>query len=262
MAGLVAGPGLAKPRPRPDLIVTVVLKPPVSAVTGASIPIGATVKNKGRATAKASKLGFYLSLDGRRDGRDLRLKSLLEPRLKKGKSKKPAGRSAIPASTPAGSYFVLACADDPKKVKESNERTNCRASKSKIAITKPLPGDADGDGTPDASDCAPNNPAIHPGATDAPELAFTDSNCDGIDGDVSKAIFVSASTGSPGGSGTQASPLDTIAAGVAQASGQGRDVYVATGTYNAVAELPWPPGSRSTAGTPHPDGRGPSRRRR
>jgi CARDB len=232
LAGLLTASALAKPKPRPDLVITVVLKPPANAVTGASISIGATVKNKGKATAKASKVGFYLSLDGRKDTGDLRLGRVPEPKLKKGKSKKPAGRSAIPASTPAGSYSVLACADDPGRVKESNERTNCRASKSKIALTKPLPGDADGDGTPDASDCAPNNPAIHPGATDAPELSFTDSNCDGIDGDVSKAVFVSASIGSPGGAGTQASPLNTIAAGVAQASGQGRDVYVAEGTYN------------------------------
>ena len=231
-AGLLTASALAKPKPRPDLVITVVLKPPANAITGASISIRATVKNKGKATAKASKVGFYLSFDGRKDTRDLRLRRVPEPKLKKGKSKKPAGRSAIPASTPAGSYFVLACADDPGKVKESNERTNCRASKSMIAITKPLPGDADGDGTPDASDCAPNNPAIHPGATDAPELSFTDSNCDGIDGAVSKAVFVSASIGSSGGAGTQASPLNTIAAGVAQASGQGRDVYVAEGTYN------------------------------
>ena len=72
-----------------------------------------------------------------RTRRDLRLRTMREPRLKKGKSKKPAGRSTIPASTPAGSYFVLACADDPKKVKESNERANCRASKSKVAMASP-----------------------------------------------------------------------------------------------------------------------------
>ena len=229
--GAVADSALAKPRP--NLVVTLVSKPPATATAGASIAVGATVKNMGKATARASKVGFYLSLDSRKNTRDLRLGRVAEPKLKKGKSKKPSGSSAIPASTPAGSYFLLACADDPGKVKESNERANCRASKSKLQVFSPTPADRDGDGTPDSSDCAPDNPAIHPGATDKPDLPFTDSNCDGIDGDIGKAVFVSASTGSPGGAGTQASPLDTIAAGVAQAASGSRDVYVATGTYNA-----------------------------
>ncbi len=229
--GAVADSAVAKPRP--NLVVTLVSKPPATATAGASIAVGATVKNMGKATARASKVGFYLSLDSRKNTRDLRLGRLAEPKLKKGKSKKPSGSSAIPASTPAGSYFLLACADDPGKVKESNERANCRASKSKLQVFSPTPADRDGDGTPDSSDCAPDNPAIHPGATDKPDLPFTDSNCDGIDGDIGKAVFVSASTGSPGGAGTQASPLDTIAAGVAQAASGSRDVYVASGTYNA-----------------------------
>jgi hypothetical protein len=43
-------------------------------------------------------------------------------------------------------------------------------------------------------DCDDANAAIHPGAADAPDLSFVDSNCDGIDGDESQAVFV-ATTG-------------------------------------------------------------------
>src|SRR3954467_9272924 len=35
-------------------------------------------------------------------------------------------------------------------------------------------------------------PAVPPGAVDKPDLPFEDPNCDGIDGDVDKAIFVDA----------------------------------------------------------------------
>src|SRR3954447_1584536 len=54
----------------------------------------------------------------------------------------------------------------------------------------PAPTDRDGDGVADAQDCGPTDPAIKPGASDAPDLAFVDSNCDGIDGTEKSAIFV------------------------------------------------------------------------
>jgi hypothetical protein len=91
--------------------------------------------------------------------------------------------------------------------------------------------DVDHDGAADAQDCAPKDPAIHPGASDLPDLSFVDSNCDGIDGTLGDAIFVSPN-GADGGTGTKDSPkrqiqaaVDTVKAGV------GRYVVVAAGTY-------------------------------
>src|SRR4051812_41276471 len=66
-------------------------------------------------------------------------------------------------------------------------------------------GDADSDGTPDGSDCQPLNPAVAPGKTDKPDLAFEDTNCDGIDGDIAHAVFVSTA-GSAGGLGSKDIP--------------------------------------------------------
>ncbi|HET7530535.1 MAG TPA: hypothetical protein VFJ98_06210 [Mycobacteriales bacterium] len=95
-----------------------------------------------------------------------------------------------------------------------------------------LAGDIDGDGTPDASDCKPLDPAVHPGAYDFPDLDFEDLNCDGIDGMVSQALFVS-STAAPGGNGTMAQPFGTIQDAVAAAVifVPRREVYIATGDY-------------------------------
>jgi hypothetical protein len=73
-----------------------------------------------------------------------------------------------------------------------------------------------------------------PGNTDLPETTasgpFTDQNCDGIDGDISRAIFVSLS-GRPAGAGTKADPVNNIQTGINLATAQNKHVYVAAGTY-------------------------------
>jgi hypothetical protein len=97
----------------------------------------------------------------------------------------------------------------------------------------PAPLDADGDGTVDSDDCAPNNAAIHPGAADTPDLDFVDSNCDGIDGTETDAIFVSPN-GADASPGTKAKPKRQIQAAVSAAAGKGRYVLVAFGTYDRV----------------------------
>ncbi len=59
-----------------------------------------------------------------------------------------------------------------------------------------------------------------------------DQNCDGIDGELDKAIFV-AKWGNDANTGMLNAPLATIAAGLAKAKADGkRDVYVAEGVYS------------------------------
>lgn len=93
--------------------------------------------------------------------------------------------------------------------------------------------DKDGDGTANEQDCAPDNAAIHPKASDTPDLAFVDSNCDGIDGDETKAIFVSPE-GKDENPGTKAQPKREIDVAVATAAGKGKYVLAAAGTYRRV----------------------------
>ena len=40
----------------------------------------------------------------------------------------------IPTSIAAGSYFLLACADDTKVVIETNDTNNCKASAGKVTV--------------------------------------------------------------------------------------------------------------------------------
>ena len=119
-----------------------------------------------------------------------------------------------------------------------------------------MAADVDGDGF-DAGDCAPLDPAVHPGAGDRPDLAFEDLDCDGIDGTAATALFVSAA-GNDAGDGSLAQPLRTIQAAIdrAAAPGGARDVYVQGGTYGEHVVLRsgvsvfggyTPAGARSTA---------------
>jgi hypothetical protein len=101
--------------------------------------------------------------------------------------------------------------------------------------TSPSPlADSDGDGTPDPSDCAPRDAAIHPGVADPPDLSFVDSNCDGIDGTEADAVFVSPS-GNETNPGTKARPMREIQAAIdAVRAGTGRYVLAAAGSYQHV----------------------------
>ena len=75
-----------------------------------------------------------------------------------------------------------------------------------------------------------------PSPNDVPDPGYVDSNCDGIDGDASKGIFVA-------GGGTNSStcglaynsPCQTISFGIMRGVQTSRpNVYVQTGTYNEV----------------------------
>lgn len=76
------------------------------------------------------------------------------------------------------------------------------------------------------------------GMPDVPDLMFRDNNCDGIDGDISRAIFVSP-MGDDTHPGTMAQPKRTIQAAITEAarSMPVKDVYVAAGTYTGQVTL-------------------------
>lgn len=91
------------------------------------------------------------------------------------------------------------------------------------------------------ADCAPGNVCNTTTGTcfactvttDDPDPAFADTDCDGIDGDIGRAIFVDTLTGNDANDGTMASPRRTIAGGIARAVATLRPhVYVSRGTYD------------------------------
>ena len=91
--------------------------------------------------------------------------------------------------------------------------------------------DFDADGVSQPADCNDLDAGIFPGAADRPDLAFADTNCDGIDGDAAKAIFVDAGGGQDSRSGSRDFPKASIGNAITAAKAAGKDVYVAAGTY-------------------------------
>jgi hypothetical protein len=97
----------------------------------------------------------------------------------------------------------------------------------------PSSTDSDKDGFADTRDCAPTNASIHPGAPDLPDLSFVDSNCDGIDGTETEAVFASPN-GNDANPGTKSQPKRQIQAAMLEAVNTGKDVFAAAGAYGHV----------------------------
>ncbi len=120
------------------------------------------------------------------------------------------------------------------------------------AINSQIQTDSDNDGFGQPCDCAdvigelnslvkrpgidaeaffdPND--INPAAVDDPDLWGMDSNCDSIDGDKTKAVFLNGYSGNDGSSGEFGKQVKTLVRATQLAKEQGKDVYVAGGTYS------------------------------
>jgi subtilase family serine protease len=109
----------------PDLVLTG-LSGPTSAGAGSTITISDTTTNQGLGAASASVTRFYLSADFALDVNDLLLQSRNVPALAASTSSSGINSVTIPANTADGSYYLIAKADAPGLVAESNETNNTR----------------------------------------------------------------------------------------------------------------------------------------
>ena len=140
-ATLSSVPAAASRAQRADLVVASVSAPPAAAAAGTSFELRVAVRNKGAKRARSSRPAFYLSLDQSRSRGDLRLGGELSQRrtktLKPRRRWRAVGRVAVPATAPAGSYYLLVCADVTRRVKERKESNNCRASQARVVVPAP-----------------------------------------------------------------------------------------------------------------------------
>jgi len=118
----------------PDLVVSTISNPPVNVARGARFSVTDTTLNKG-AVAVASDTRYYLSRDTAWDAADVLLTGTRAvPSLALNASSTGSLNVTVPSATASGSYYLLACADDTKKVTESNETNNCSASAGKVTV--------------------------------------------------------------------------------------------------------------------------------
>lgn len=154
----ISASAAAAAKKKPDLRVTAVSAPP-TAVAGSGLDLTVATKNVGRRRAPGSKTGFLLSKDGRRDKGDLALAGKRTvPKLKPHRTSSGAAQLQVPATTQAGPYHLLACADVAGRIKEANESNNCRAAARLVEVAGAAPSAG---GAPQSSNPPPppeNNP--------------------------------------------------------------------------------------------------------
>jgi hypothetical protein len=94
---------------------------------GASLRVADVVRNVGTHTAPASTTGYYL-------GR-VRIGDRAVPGLRPHGSSRGSVALKLPTTVPTGSYRLRVCADDRGRIRESDERDNCRASTQAVQVT-------------------------------------------------------------------------------------------------------------------------------
>jgi subtilase family serine protease len=120
-----------------DLTTTAVSSPPGSVVAGGSFGVTDTTANTGNAaTAVTTTVRYYLSTDAVRNAGDRLLTGTrsVAP-LAAGGSAGGSATVTVPSTTPAGTYFFLACADDTFQVFEIAEGNNCRTAATTVTVT-------------------------------------------------------------------------------------------------------------------------------
>jgi subtilase family serine protease len=110
----------------PDLTVTS-LSAPSSAAAGSGISVSETTKNQGADATPATMTRLYLSSNSSFDAGDLPLGERVVPPLGSGGNDAGTTVLTIPASTPAGSYYIVAKSDSDDAIAEAQETNNTRA---------------------------------------------------------------------------------------------------------------------------------------
>ena len=123
---------------KPDLRAAAV-RSATTAHAGGALPVTLKVSVTGRTRQTAARV--LLSKDRRRSKDDVLLTGTGRVRAARRAGRIPVTVNAtVPAGTAPATLTILACADDPSRIRERNERNNCAAAPAKVTITaKPDP---------------------------------------------------------------------------------------------------------------------------
>ena len=139
---MVSGLGVIAETPasaavRADLRITAVSPTTTEVHQTSKLETKVTLRNAGKKRSSRSVTALYLSLDARR-GKDLKLgRTWTAPALRAGKSRSTTIAAKVPRKVATGAYYVIACADIKRQVRESREGNNCRTARRKVEVLGP-----------------------------------------------------------------------------------------------------------------------------
>jgi RHS repeat-associated protein len=131
---IVTTPPAFAAKSRADLTIASVGRPPATLTAGARLTVSFAVRNAGSRRAGASAIGFMLSADARRDAADVPLGTVKAKALRQRGRQRGTATLRVPSGVRAGTYRLLACADMAGRVRERDERNNCRVAASRVTI--------------------------------------------------------------------------------------------------------------------------------
>jgi hypothetical protein len=126
--------------------VSSLAEPPDGAAAGGSFQESYTVSNQGsKDTRRLTTVRFYLAKKQRNPRKgDRRLKArkskTVVRRLKAHADLARRVKLTLSKSTPNGNYYLVACVDRTKKIRENDERNNCRITGQVIAVGSGVTG--------------------------------------------------------------------------------------------------------------------------
>jgi hypothetical protein len=157
---VAAPPALGASKNGPDLASRSIKGKPKALAPGTRFTVKVKVRNGGNRKAGKSTLYLYLGLKARHSRQDFRIGRARVRAIRPHRSKVVKVRAKLPAiaarTLAPGSYRLIACVDALHKVKERNERNDCRAERGSLKLraggqtggTGPNPGPAPGGSTP------------------------------------------------------------------------------------------------------------------
>jgi hypothetical protein len=119
----------------PDLSVQSISGLPASVMNDRTFSINDSITNNGNKMSKAFTVRYYLSLDTIKSKKDILLSGKRRVKfLDYQITSSDVVNLTFPKKTPSNQYYLIACADATKEIKESNEINNCTTSNATINI--------------------------------------------------------------------------------------------------------------------------------
>ena len=125
---------------RPDLRVVALSAQPRSVEAGGTLTVTDTTATVTAGRAGRSVTRFHLSRDRAWSRTDPRLGSRRVRELRGNSRQRATTTLTVPSTTAAREWYVVACADATRKVRESREGNNCRATSDPVTVTAPTAG--------------------------------------------------------------------------------------------------------------------------